>query len=60
VEADIREFSASIENDDAFRRSLRLADLIHEIGREGDRELEACEQILQSFVAYVRSRRAAL
>jgi GAF domain-containing protein len=60
VEADIRELSASIENDDAFRRSLRLADLIREIGREGDRELEACEQILQSFAAYLRARGAAL
>ena len=59
VEDDVHTFSAALEGDEAFRRSLRLAELVHEIGREGERELEACERILESFAAYLRARRAA-
>jgi GAF domain-containing protein len=60
LERDIRELSASLEEDELFRRSLRLAELVHEIGREGERELDACQQILESFAAYLRGRRSAL
>lgn len=60
LEADIREFGASLEEDELFRRSLRLADLVQEIGRAGDKELDACQQILESFAAYLRARRSAL
>jgi GAF domain-containing protein len=56
LEDEIRELSASLERDELFRRSLRLAELVHEIGREGVQELEACEQILESFAAYLRAR----
>jgi len=59
VEEDIRAFSGSLEGDEAFRRSLRLAELVHEIGRQGERELEACERILDSFAAYLRTRNTA-
>jgi GAF domain-containing protein len=60
LEDDVRAFSASLEGDELFRRSLRLAELVHEIGREGGRELDACQQILESFAAYLRARRSAL
>lgn len=60
LENDIRDFGASFEEDELFRRSLRLADLIHEISRAGEREIDACEQILESFAAYLRARRSAL
>jgi GAF domain-containing protein len=56
LEDDIRAFSGSLEGDEALRRSLRLAELVHEIGREGEQELEACERILESFAAYLRAR----
>jgi len=60
LENDIRELSASLEEDELFLRSLRLAELVHEIGREGERELDACQHILESFAAYLRARRSAL
>jgi GAF domain-containing protein len=59
LEDEIRAFSGSLEGDEAFRRSLRLAELIHEIGREGEQELEACQRILESFAAYLRARNSA-
>lgn len=55
----VEEATESLEGDELFRRSLRLAELVREIGREGERELAACEQILQSFAAYVRARRSS-
>jgi GAF domain-containing protein len=60
LETDIREFGASLEEDELFRRSLRLAELVQEIGRAGEQELDACQQILESFAAYLRARRSAL
>ena len=59
LDDDIRAFSATLEGDEVFRRSLRLAELVHEIGREGEQELDACQQILESFAAYLRARRSA-
>jgi GAF domain-containing protein len=59
LDDDIRAFSASLEGDEAFRRSLRLAELVHEIGRAGEQELEACERILESFAEYLRARTSA-
>src|SRR5262245_33546048 len=59
LDDDIRAFSASLEGDEEFRRSLRLAELVNEIAREGERELEACQRILESFAAYLRTRQAA-
>jgi GAF domain-containing protein len=60
LEDDIRAFSGSLEGDEALRRSLRLAELVHEIGREGEQELEACERILESFAAYLRARNSTV
>lgn len=60
LEQDIREFGTSLEEDELFRRSLKLANLVQEIGRAGERELEACQQILESFAAYLRDRQPAL
>ncbi|HKB19899.1 MAG TPA: GAF domain-containing protein [Gaiellaceae bacterium] len=57
LDDDIRAFSASVEGDETFRRSLRLAELIHEIGAEGEQELETCRRILESFAEYLRARR---
>src|SRR5262245_64759787 len=57
LDDDIRAFSASVEGDETFRRSLRLAELIHEIGAEGEHELETCRRILESFAEYLRARR---
>jgi GAF domain-containing protein len=59
LDDDIRAFSASLEGDEAFRRSLQLAELVHEIAREGEQELEACQRILESFAAYLRARNSA-
>ena len=41
LERDIRDFGASFEEDELFRRSLRLADLVHEISSAGELEAEA-------------------
>lgn len=60
LERDIRDFGASFEEDELFRHSLRLADLLQEISRAGEREVDACEQILESFAAYLRARSSAL
>ena len=60
LESDIRELGASFEDDEVFRRSLRLADLVQEISHAGEREVEACHQILESFAEYLRARRSAL
>ena len=60
LESEIRDFGASFEDDDLFRRSLRLADLVQEIRRAGDQEAEACERILESFAAYLHARRSAI
>lgn len=60
LEDDVRSFGAALEGDELFRRSLRLAGLVQEIGQAGERELEACESILESFAAYLRHRRATL
>ncbi|TMK76756.1 MAG: GAF domain-containing protein [Actinobacteria bacterium] len=60
VQEDVRRLGASIEEDELFRRSLKLADLVQEIGRAGERELDACEAILESFAAYLRARSSTL
>jgi GAF domain-containing protein len=60
LERDIREFGASFEQDELFRHSLRLADLVQEITRAGEREVDACEQILEGFAAYLRARSPAV
>jgi GAF domain-containing protein len=51
-------FASSISNDPVYLRSLELARLVQEIVGQGDREAEACQGILQSFAAFLRSRPA--
>jgi GAF domain-containing protein len=51
-----RAFAGRVEEDEAYRRVVRLTELVHEIGRHGDDELDACYEILRTFTAYLRSR----
>jgi GAF domain-containing protein len=44
------------DDDPAFRAALELAELVREIAQAGERELEACREILRSFAEYLRSR----
>src|SRR5262245_7031609 len=45
-----------LEEDPAYRRALALARLVREIAGRGERELEACQAILEGFAGYLRSR----
>jgi GAF domain-containing protein len=56
VERRVDDFAASLEHEPRFRRTLELAQLVHQITQAGDEELEACAGILGSFAAYVRAR----
>ena len=49
-------FASSISSDPAYLRSLELARLVQEIVGQVERELEACQGILQSFAQFLRSR----
>jgi len=57
--ADIRSsgvFAAVLEEDASFRRTVHLAELVHEVAQQGDRELAMCEQILDAVASYLRVR----
>jgi len=54
--ADVAELVSGVEAEPQFRRTLELAQLVHEIGQAGDQEVEACAGILRSFAAYARTR----
>lgn len=56
LEEQSRSFTDEMEQDPSYRRSLDLARLVQEIAQRGERELEACEAILRSFAAYLRSQ----
>lgn len=49
-------FASSISNDPLYVRSLALARLVQEIVEQGERETEACQGILESFAAFLRTR----
>ena len=53
--ADVAKIVNGVEAEPRFRRTLELAQLVHEIGRAGDQEVAACAGILRSFAAYVRT-----
>ena len=53
---ELARFGVALEGDRVFRRSLDLAALVHEIVREGERELELCEDLLSGFVRYLRTQ----
>jgi GAF domain-containing protein len=54
--ADLAKLVSGVEQEPRFRRTLELAQLVHQIGQAGDEELEACAGILRSFAGYVRTR----
>jgi GAF domain-containing protein len=54
--AEVARLVSGVETEPRFRRTLELAQLVHEIGQAGDLEVEACANILRSFAAYVRTR----
>jgi GAF domain-containing protein len=49
-------FAALVEENAAFRESLELARLVHEIVNQGENEREACRSILRAFAEYLRLR----
>jgi GAF domain-containing protein len=53
-------FASDISSDPVYLRSLELARLVQEIVGQGERETEACQGILESFAAFLRSRPATL
>jgi GAF domain-containing protein len=50
--------ASDISNDPQYIRSLELARLVQEIVGQGEREWQACQGILESFAAFLRSRPA--
>jgi GAF domain-containing protein len=55
LRASAHEFAQRIEENATYRRSLELAQLVQEIGRYGDHELDSCRTILSGFADYLRS-----
>ena len=51
-------FASDVSDDPEYLRSLALARLVQEIVSQGEREAEACQGILESFAAFLRSRPA--
>jgi GAF domain-containing protein len=45
-----------IVGDAGFQRAIGLARLVHSIARHGDREVQACQALLEGFAAYLRSQ----
>jgi GAF domain-containing protein len=45
-----------LEDEPVFHRALELAQLVHDIVRHGQAELEACETILRGFADYLAAR----
>jgi GAF domain-containing protein len=54
--ADLAELVSSVEQEPRFRRTLELAQLVHQIGQAGEAELDTCAGMLRSFAGYVRTR----
>ena len=53
----VRAVAAELETDQAFLRSIEMAQLIHAIARYGDDEAVACLTILRGFRDYLSARR---
>jgi hypothetical protein len=53
-------FASDISNDPTYLRSLEMARLVQEIVGQGEREWQACQGILESFAAFLRSRPATV
>ena len=52
----LRGFGTLIDRDPSFHASLELARLVREVAQAGERELQACREILRNFTEYIRSR----
>ena len=51
-------FARDVSNDPEYLRSLELARRVQEIVGHGERATDACQRILESFAAFLRSRPA--
>jgi signal transduction protein with GAF and PtsI domain len=49
-------FAAGLEQDTAYQQAISLAQLVREIVWQGEREADACQQILKSFAEYLQLR----
>jgi len=56
LDQQVADFAASLEHEPRFRRSLELAQLVHQIAQAGDEEVEACAGILDRLATYIRAR----
>jgi GAF domain-containing protein len=56
VAQQLRGFGTLINRDPSFLASLELARLVREVVQAGDRERQACSEILRNFTEYVRAR----
>jgi GAF domain-containing protein len=56
LEHRVEELARELEADDAFRRSVELATLVHTIAQQGADESQACLAILRGFSEYLRTR----
>jgi GAF domain-containing protein len=56
VHEQIHAFAGSLQGERSYSRALRLARLVHAIARQGDREMQACESVLQAFADYLESQ----
>ncbi|MBD0329136.1 MAG: GAF domain-containing protein [Thermoleophilia bacterium] len=62
-EADLRDqaesVAAAVSDDPGYRRTVELAQLVHEIAQRGETEFRSCRAILEAFAEYLRSHRTA-
>lgn len=49
-------FVSALEEDAAYRGSLELAELVWQIARAGEAEVQACRTILEGFARYLQTR----
>jgi GAF domain-containing protein len=56
LQAELRSFITSMEEDVAYRRALDLAQLVHEIAWQGEREVTLCRSVLGAFAEYARTK----
>ena len=56
LQAELRSFITSMEEDVAYRRALDLAQLVHEIAWQGEREVTLCRSVLSAFAEYARTK----
>jgi GAF domain-containing protein len=52
----LRAFSAGIEADASYEKTLELAQLLREIAQAGEPELQLCQTVVRGIAEYVRTR----